>query len=157
MSFWEDFSRQYLPVLALRLNCCQQSKYLYRKAFGCLQKHLLMNAWYCRSLLYSIQNTSFLFSRYKSMLKANFQNTQWLCAHKISLFIQQALLNQLYYSLVTLQACFSEPTKPHRPQSCVIYYASVPKAVGLDAGAAFILHASGCRIWAIICTSVNLN
>lgn len=53
MSFEEDFSSQYLPVLALRLKCSQQSKYLCRKPFSCLQQHLVMNACYCRSLRYT--------------------------------------------------------------------------------------------------------
>lgn len=53
MSFEEDFSSQYLPVLALRLKCSQQSKYLCRKPSGCLQQHLVMNACYCRSLRYT--------------------------------------------------------------------------------------------------------
>lgn len=53
MSFEEDFSSQYLSILILRLKCSQQCKYLCRKPFGCLQQHLLMNACYCRSLLYT--------------------------------------------------------------------------------------------------------
>lgn len=53
MSFEEDFSSQYLPVLALRLKCSPQSKYLCGKPFGCSQQHLLMNACYCRSLRYT--------------------------------------------------------------------------------------------------------
>lgn len=71
------------------------------------------------------------------------------------MFIQQALLNQLCYSLVTLHVWMNQPN-PTGPDPALCY-ASVPKAVGLDAGTAFTLHASGCKVWAIICTSVGIR
>lgn len=38
-----------------------------------------------------------------------------------SVLIQQALLNELYCCFVPLQAALSEPTKAHRPQSCIMH------------------------------------
>lgn len=78
MSFEEDYSSQYLPVLALRLRCSQKvniciGNLLVACSSTCLWMHVTAE-------ISCTRNTGFLFSRYKGMPKANFQNTQWSCA-----------------------------------------------------------------------------
>lgn len=78
MSFEEDFSSQYLPVLALMLKCSQKKKkFVGNLLVACSSTCLWMDV---TAEVYSTQITGFLFPRYKGMLKANFQNTWWSCA-----------------------------------------------------------------------------
>lgn len=135
MSFEEDFSSQYLSILILRLKCSQQCKYLCRKPFGCLQQHLLMNACYCRSLLYTKYRLPFFkMQRYaeNKLPKHSVIMCSWHSAvfiHGLH-FIGSRALEEHHEHVCRKPQKLWGPS----PASCTI--AREPKAVGPDAGAA---------------------